>query len=134
MISAEIGRHTDDPQLQQWLDAEVAKPLNAADFAENYSPAAAALRPSASESFVIRKPAEWSVEGLQRGSFSVPKFKGAGAGREDMSESPVPPSPTPDGREFCLFWLIVWDEWLTLGFRSRIEGTNVNGREWVEGE
>ncbi|MGB3122768.1 MAG: tellurite resistance TerB family protein [Pseudomonas sp.] len=34
MISAEIGRHTDDPQLQQWLDAEVAKPLNAADFAE----------------------------------------------------------------------------------------------------
>jgi uncharacterized membrane protein YebE (DUF533 family) len=34
MISSEIGRHTDDPQLQQWLDAEVAKPLNAADFAE----------------------------------------------------------------------------------------------------
>lgn len=34
MISAEIGRHTDDPQLQQWLDAEVAKPLDAADFAE----------------------------------------------------------------------------------------------------
>ncbi|MBW1247791.1 tellurite resistance TerB family protein [Pseudomonas tolaasii] len=34
MISAEIGRHTDDPRLQQWLDAEVAKPLNAADFAE----------------------------------------------------------------------------------------------------
>ena len=34
MISTEIGRHTDDPQLQQWLDAEVAKPLNAADFAE----------------------------------------------------------------------------------------------------
>ncbi len=34
MISAEIGRHTDDPQLQQWLDAEVAKPLNAVDFAE----------------------------------------------------------------------------------------------------
>lgn len=34
MISAEIGRHTDDPQLQQWLDAEVAKPLSAADFAE----------------------------------------------------------------------------------------------------
>ena len=34
MISAEIGRHTDDPQLQQWLDAEVAKPLNAADFAD----------------------------------------------------------------------------------------------------
>jgi len=34
MISAEIGRHTDDPQLQQWLDTEVAKPLSAADFAE----------------------------------------------------------------------------------------------------
>ncbi|WP_226478317.1 tellurite resistance TerB family protein [Pseudomonas sp. MWU16-30323] len=34
MISAEIGKHTDDPQLQAWLDAEVAKPLNAADFAE----------------------------------------------------------------------------------------------------
>ncbi|MBJ2234599.1 tellurite resistance TerB family protein [Pseudomonas sp. Env-44] len=34
MISAEIGRHTDDPQLQEWLDAEVAKPLDAADFAE----------------------------------------------------------------------------------------------------
>lgn len=34
MIAKEIGRHTDDPQLQQWLDAEVAKPLDAADFAE----------------------------------------------------------------------------------------------------
>ncbi|WP_323985974.1 tellurite resistance TerB family protein [Pseudomonas canadensis] len=34
MISAEIGHHTDDIQLQQWLDAEVAKPLDAADFAE----------------------------------------------------------------------------------------------------
>lgn len=34
MISTEIGRHTDDPQLQEWLDAEVAKPLDAADFAE----------------------------------------------------------------------------------------------------
>lgn len=34
MISTELGRYTDDPQLQQWLDAEVAKPLNAADFAE----------------------------------------------------------------------------------------------------
>lgn len=34
MISSELGRHTDDPQLQQWLDAEVAKPLDAADFAE----------------------------------------------------------------------------------------------------
>lgn len=34
MISAEIGKHTDDPQLQAWLDAEVAKPLNAADFSE----------------------------------------------------------------------------------------------------
>lgn len=34
LISSELGRHTDDPQLQQWLDAEVAKPLDAADFAE----------------------------------------------------------------------------------------------------
>ena len=34
MISSELGRHTDDPQLQQWLDTEVAKPLDAADFAE----------------------------------------------------------------------------------------------------
>ena len=34
MISTELGRYTDDPQLQQWLDAEVAKPLNTADFAE----------------------------------------------------------------------------------------------------
>ncbi|KPG75363.1 MULTISPECIES: tellurite resistance TerB family protein [Pseudomonas] len=43
MISAEIGRHTDDPQLQQWLDAEVAKPLNASDFAEYaHDPALAA--------------------------------------------------------------------------------------------
>ena len=35
MISAEIGRHTDDLQLQQWLDAEVARPLNAADVAQS---------------------------------------------------------------------------------------------------
>lgn len=34
MISDELGRHTDEPQLQAWLDAEVARPLNAADFAE----------------------------------------------------------------------------------------------------
>ncbi|MHC8407133.1 tellurite resistance TerB family protein [Pseudomonas sp. TMB3-21] len=33
MISAEIRRHTDDPQLQQWLDAEVARPLDVADVA-----------------------------------------------------------------------------------------------------
>lgn len=43
LISSELGRHTDDPQLQQWLDAEVAKPLDAADFAEFASdPAVAA--------------------------------------------------------------------------------------------
>lgn len=43
LISTELGRHTDDPQLQQWLDAEVAKPLDAADFAEFASdPAVAA--------------------------------------------------------------------------------------------
>ncbi|WP_282396122.1 tellurite resistance TerB family protein [Pseudomonas sp. PS01298] len=34
LISNEVRRHTDDPQLQQWLDAEIAKPLDAADFAE----------------------------------------------------------------------------------------------------
>ena len=34
LISQEIGRHTDDPDLQQWLDAQVAKPLDATDFAE----------------------------------------------------------------------------------------------------
>jgi uncharacterized membrane protein YebE (DUF533 family) len=33
MITAEIARHTDDPELQQWLEAEVAKPLNARDVA-----------------------------------------------------------------------------------------------------
>lgn len=34
LISTEIKRHTDDPDLQQWLDAQVAKPLDARDFAE----------------------------------------------------------------------------------------------------
>ena len=34
MISNELRQHTDDTQLQQWLDTEVAKPLDAADFAE----------------------------------------------------------------------------------------------------
>lgn len=42
MISAEIARHTDDPQLQQWIDAEAAKPLDAADFAEYASDPAVA--------------------------------------------------------------------------------------------
>ncbi|MFJ4194011.1 tellurite resistance TerB family protein [Pseudomonas sp. NPDC089534] len=35
MISTEIGRHTDDPQLQEWLDAEVAKPLDPAEVAQS---------------------------------------------------------------------------------------------------
>jgi len=35
MISTEIGRHTDDPELQQWLDDEVARPLDAADVAQS---------------------------------------------------------------------------------------------------
>ncbi|MGJ7517806.1 tellurite resistance TerB family protein [Pseudomonas baetica] len=35
MINAEIARHTDDPQLQQWLDEEVAKPLDPADVAQS---------------------------------------------------------------------------------------------------
>ncbi|MCY1555606.1 hypothetical protein D9M68_922830 [compost metagenome] len=34
MISTELGRHTDDPELQQWLDNEVARPLDAANVAE----------------------------------------------------------------------------------------------------
>lgn len=35
MISTEIGRHTDDPELQQWLDDEVAKPLDAREVAQS---------------------------------------------------------------------------------------------------
>jgi uncharacterized membrane protein YebE (DUF533 family) len=44
LISSEIGKHTDDPQLQQWLDAEVAKPLDPAEVAQsaNGDPAVAA--------------------------------------------------------------------------------------------
>ncbi|MBT1260302.1 tellurite resistance TerB family protein [Pseudomonas sp. VS40] len=43
LISSELGRHTDDPLLKQWLEAEVAKPLDAVDFAEFASdPAVAA--------------------------------------------------------------------------------------------
>ncbi|MFK0090048.1 tellurite resistance TerB family protein [Pseudomonas sp. NPDC090755] len=35
LIYAEIKRHTSDPELQQWLDAEVSKPLDAADVAQS---------------------------------------------------------------------------------------------------
>jgi uncharacterized membrane protein YebE (DUF533 family) len=35
MINAEIARHTDDPQLQQWLDDEAAKPLDPAEVAQS---------------------------------------------------------------------------------------------------
>jgi len=35
LISNELARHTDDPQLQQWLDDEVARPLDAADVAQS---------------------------------------------------------------------------------------------------
>ena len=35
LIYAEIKRHTSDPQLQQWLDDEVSKPLDAAEVAES---------------------------------------------------------------------------------------------------
>jgi uncharacterized membrane protein YebE (DUF533 family) len=35
MINAEIARHTDDPQLQQWLDAECAKSLDPAEVAQS---------------------------------------------------------------------------------------------------
>ncbi|WP_285358010.1 tellurite resistance TerB family protein [Pseudomonas sp. lyk4-R2A-10] len=34
LISSEIGRHTDDPNLQQWLDDEVAKPLDPTEVAQ----------------------------------------------------------------------------------------------------
>ncbi|MND59601.1 Inner membrane protein YebE [compost metagenome] len=34
-IYAEIGRHTDDPQLQAWLDQEVQRPLDAAEVAQS---------------------------------------------------------------------------------------------------
>ena len=34
MISAEIGRYTDDPQLQQWINDEVARPLDATEVAK----------------------------------------------------------------------------------------------------
>ena len=50
------------------------------------------LRPSASESFVIRKPAEWSA------SKPTAAEGEEGVRYNDMSESPVPPSPTPEGR------------------------------------
>ncbi|SEN56421.1 Uncharacterized membrane protein YebE, DUF533 family [Pseudomonas sp. ok272] len=35
MISAEIARHTDDPNLQQWINDEVARPLDPADIAQS---------------------------------------------------------------------------------------------------
>ncbi|MFJ4396721.1 tellurite resistance TerB family protein [Pseudomonas sp. NPDC089396] len=35
LIYAEIKRHTNDPQLQQWLDDEVSKPLDAAEVAQS---------------------------------------------------------------------------------------------------
>lgn len=36
-IYAEISRHTDDPQLQEWLDQEVSRPLDAAEVAQSAS-------------------------------------------------------------------------------------------------
>ncbi|MBC8995443.1 tellurite resistance TerB family protein [Pseudomonas sp. N40(2020)] len=44
LISSEIGKHTEDLQLQQWLDAEVAKPLDPNEVAQsaNKDPAVAA--------------------------------------------------------------------------------------------
>lgn len=35
MINKQIASHTDDPQLQQWLDDEVAKPLDANEVAQS---------------------------------------------------------------------------------------------------
>ncbi|PMZ99490.1 MULTISPECIES: tellurite resistance TerB family protein [unclassified Pseudomonas] len=34
LISSEIGKHIDDPNLQQWLDDEVAKPLDPTEVAQ----------------------------------------------------------------------------------------------------
>ncbi|MBF6034158.1 tellurite resistance TerB family protein [Pseudomonas sp. P155] len=34
MISGEISKHTDDPQLQQWFEDEVSKPLDASEVAQ----------------------------------------------------------------------------------------------------
>ncbi|WP_243054762.1 tellurite resistance TerB family protein [Pseudomonas sp. BP01] len=43
LIYAEIKRHTSDPQLQQWLDDEVSKPLDVAEVAQSaHDPAMAA--------------------------------------------------------------------------------------------
>jgi uncharacterized membrane protein YebE (DUF533 family) len=44
MINVEISKHTDDPQLQQWFETEVAKPLDANEVARaaNDDPAVAA--------------------------------------------------------------------------------------------
>lgn len=44
MINSEISKHTDDPQLQQWFESEIAKPLDASEVAEaaNGDPAMAA--------------------------------------------------------------------------------------------
>jgi uncharacterized membrane protein YebE (DUF533 family) len=44
MINSEISKHTDDPQLQQWFESEIAKPLDANEVAEaaNGDPAMAA--------------------------------------------------------------------------------------------
>ncbi|KAK3378206.1 hypothetical protein B0H63DRAFT_398718 [Podospora didyma] len=59
----------------------------------------AALRPSASESFVIRKPAEWSSLRPPSVPFST-------------GETPIPPSPTPEARRpfhTSYTWLSVAD-------------------------
>lgn len=37
LIYAELARHADDPQLQQWLNDEVSRPLDAASIAEHAS-------------------------------------------------------------------------------------------------
>lgn len=42
LIYAEIKRQTSDPQLQQWLDEEVSKPLDVAEVAQSADPAMAA--------------------------------------------------------------------------------------------
>lgn len=53
---------------------------------EDERPRNSGLRPSASESFVMKRPAEWS----KQRPISAPY---------DLSQSPVPPSPTPEAGE-----------------------------------
>ncbi|KAK3684766.1 hypothetical protein B0T22DRAFT_408717, partial [Podospora appendiculata] len=68
---------------------EILKPsTEGPSIVEQQAARKASLRPSASESFVIRKPAEWSL--IRPPSMPFSDILPAG--------SPVPPSPTPEAR------------------------------------